>query len=456
MSESPPEFPVPGHQLPPAGSTDSHRARRSESSAEGGRQSSVLSPQSSQADDEISLLDILIVLAKHKKLILGLPFLAAILAAGISLLMPNWYTATTKILPPQQSQSSAAAMLGQLGALAGGAGQALGIKNPNDTFVAMLKSRTVADNLIQKFGLKSVYDAKLMIYARKELASNTKIASGKDGVITIDVDDKDPKRAADMATAYVEQLRDLTLHLAVGEAGQRRLFFETQLKKSKDDLARAEVDLKQFQQKTGLIDPRGQAGLTVSAAASLRAQITAREVQLAAMRTFATEQNPEMLRTQEELSSLRSEMARMEKNSSTDKGDVLTPVGKAPEVGLEYIRKYRDVKYYETLFELLAKQYEIARIDEAKDATVIQVLDHAVEPEKKSKPKRALITILTALVAGFLALIWAFIREAGQRARQDPNNPSASISCGATFVVSNFRLANHRPDRHQEASRCYR
>ena len=204
-------------------------------------------------------------------------------------------------------------MLGQLGALAGGAGQALGIKNPNDTFVAMLKSRTVADNLIQKFELKGVYEEKLMMYARKELASNTNIASGKDGVITIDVDDKDPKRAAEIANAYVDQLRDLTLNLAVGEAGQRRLFFETQLKKSKDDLANAEVDLKKFQQKTGLIDPKGQAGLTVSAAASLRAQITAREVQLAAMRTFATEQNPEMLRTQEELSSLRAEMARMEK-----------------------------------------------------------------------------------------------------------------------------------------------
>ena len=415
------DFPAPGHPLPPVDSGSSAEGvtssrRYGQSPVSGGH---VVTP-SRDVDDEISLLDILIVLAKHKKLILGLPLVAAILAAGISLLLPNWYTATTKILPPQQGQSSAAAMLGQLGALAGVGGQALGIKNPNDTFVAMLKSRTVADNLIRKFDLKKVYDEKLMMYTRKELANNTNISSGKDGVITIDVDDKDPKRAADMATAYVDQLRDLTLNLAVGEAGQRRLFFETQLKKSKDDLSKAEVDLKQFQQKTGLIDPRGQAGLTVSAAASLRAQITAREVQLAAMRTFATEQNPQMLRTQEELTSLRSEMARMEKNSSTDKGDVLTPVGKAPEVGLEYIRKYRDVKYYETLFELLAKQYEMARIDEARDATVIQVLDHAITPERKSRPKRALITILTALVAGFLAVIWAFIREAGQRARQDP------------------------------------
>ena len=178
----------------------------------------------------------------------------------------------------------------------------------------------MADNLIQKFDLKKVYDTELMTDTRNALAGNTNISSGKDCVITIEVDDKDPKRAAEIANAYVDDLRVLTVTLAVSEAGQRRLFFETQLKKSKDDLANAEVDLKKFQQKTGLIDPRGQAGLTVSAAASLRAQITAREVQLAAMRTFATEQNPEMLRSQEELSSLRAEMARYGKKSEYRQG----------------------------------------------------------------------------------------------------------------------------------------
>ena len=197
MSEHPTsgdhDFPSPGHPLPPAGSADTHRSPGAEFSRDGGQHRSPFtdygqSPVSLQGhhspsdEEEISLLDIAIVLAKHKKLILGLPLVAAILAAGITLLMPNWYTATTKILPPQQSQSSAAAMLGQLGALAGGAGQALGIKNPNDMFVAMLKSRTVADNLIQQFALKGVYDEKLMMDARKELASNTNIASGKDEI----------------------------------------------------------------------------------------------------------------------------------------------------------------------------------------------------------------------------------------------------------------------------------
>src|SRR5579859_1388082 len=426
MSDSPPEFPVPGHQLPSAGSTES-RVLRPESSgsdsASGGTQSSALSPQSSQNDKNVEdgnfILDILIVLAKHKKLILGLPFLAALIAAGITLLMPNWYTATAKLLPPQQGQSNAVAILGQLGALSGGAGAALGVKNPSDIFVAMLKSRTVADALIQKFELQKIYDRKLLTDARKVLKENSTIAAGRDGVITVDVEDKDPKRAADLANGYVAELETLTLNLAISEAGQRRLFFEKQLQKSKQDLANAEIELQKLQEKTGIINPSGQASLSVAAAAGLRAQITAKEVQLSALRSFATSENPDLIRTENELEGLRVQLAKMGKTSE-EKGDVLLGIGKVPGASIEFIKKYRDVKYYETLFELLAKQYEIAKIDEAKDATLIQVLDRAIEPERKSKPKRSLIVVLASLVTGILAIIIAFAKEATERAKADP------------------------------------
>ena len=373
-------------------------------------------------DEEISLLDIAIVLAKHKKLILGLPFLAAVAAAGITLLMPNWYTATAKILPPQQSQSSASAMLGQLGALAGVAGGGLGIKNPNDVFVAMLKSRTVADSLIQKFELQKVYDSKLLTDARMALGGNTKISAGRDGVITVEVDDKDPKRAAEMANAYVEELEKLTSKLAVGEAGQRRLFFEKQLKQAKDDLTQAEIALTKFQKQKGVIDPKGQTGLTISAAAALRAQITAKEVQLASLRSFATPENPDLLRAQQELESLRVEMAKISRGGTGEVGDVLVSMGKAPEEGAEYFRRFRDMRYYETLYELLAKQYEIARIDEARDAAVIQILDKAIEPERKSKPKRTVIVLLTGFATGMLAILAAFIMQAWGRVKQDSSS----------------------------------
>jgi tyrosine-protein kinase Etk/Wzc len=365
----------------------------------------------SQADDEISLLDILIVLAKHKKLILGLPFLVAVVTAGITLLMPNWYTATAKLLPPQQSQSNAVAILGQLGALSGGASSALGLKNPSDIFVAMLKSRTVADAIIERFNLKEVYDQKYLQDTRRILSRNADITAARDGVITIEVDDKNQQRAADISNAYVEELEKLTLRLAIGEAGQRRLFFEKQLQKSKQELANAEVEMQKLQERTGIINPTGQASLSVAAAAGLRAQITAKEVQLSALRTFATDQNPDLMRTERELEGLRVELAKTGK-ASDEKGDVLVGIGKVPGASLEFIKKFRDVKYYETLFELLAKQYEIAKIDEAKEATLIQVLDKAIEPERKSKPKRSLIVVLCTLTAGLLSIFGAFVREA--------------------------------------------
>jgi tyrosine-protein kinase Etk/Wzc len=383
-------------------------------------QSSVLSTQSSEVDDEISLLDILIVLAKHKKLILGLPLLAAVITAGITLLMPNWYTATVKLLPPQQSQSNAVAILGQLGAISGGASQALGLKNPSDIFVAMLKSRTVADAIIERFKLKELYDEKYLQDARKSLSKNVDIIAGREGVITVEVEDKSPQRAAEMANAYVEELEKLTRRLALGEAGQRRLFFEQQLKQAKDDLTKAETELTKFQVQNKVLNPQGQASLTISAAAGLQAQIAAKEVQIAALRSFATQENPDLLRAQEELGGLRSQLAKVGRGGSSDIGDVLLSMGKAPKEGAEYLRKFRDVKYYETLFELLARQYEIARIDEAKDATLIQALDRAVLPDRKSKPKRALIVIMATLMTGLVAVLWAFVLETRERASRDP------------------------------------
>jgi tyrosine-protein kinase Etk/Wzc len=369
---------------------------------------------------EISFLDILIVLAKHKKVILGLPFLAAVLAAGITLLMPNWYTATAKLLPPQQSQSNAIAILGQLGALSGGASSALGLKNPSDIFVAMLKSRTVADALIERFKLKDIYDEKYLQNARKKLAKRADITASREGVITIEVEDRSPSRAADIANAYIEELEKLTRSLAVGEAGQRRLFFEQQLNKAKTDLTNAEHALAQFQIDKKILNPQGQASLTISAAAGLQAQIAAKEVQIASLSSFATQENPDLHRAKEELSGLRSALAKVARGKSDDIGDVLISIGKAPEQALEYLRKFRDVKYYETLFELLAKQYEIARIDEAKEATLIQVLDIAIPPEIRSSPKRALIVVLIAIGSAFLLMIWATCRNWIERAKKDP------------------------------------
>jgi tyrosine-protein kinase Etk/Wzc len=384
---------------------------------------STLTPEPSvkqEAGEEISFLEFLIVVAKHKVMIGVSVLAAAVLSAAISFLLPNIYTGTARLLPPQQSQSAAAMLLGQLGGLAGIAGNSLGIKNPNDLYVGMLKSRTVADKIIDRFDLQKLYEKDTMVETRKELEDNSSVTVGKDGLITIEFDDEDPKRAADVANAYVEELQILTQSLAVTEASQRRLFFEQQLKQARDELASAEIAMKAIQEKTGLIKLDDQGRAIIEAVATLRARIAAKEVELGAMRTFATDNNSEYVRGQRELSALRGELVKLERAQVAGAGDILLPTGKVPEAGLAYLRGLRDVKYYEAVFELLAKQFEAAKIDEAKESAIIQLVDKAIPLDRKSKPKRTLIVIVVSLIAGMAALLLAFIHEARERARADP------------------------------------
>ena len=370
-------------------------------------------------DDEINLMDLLLVIAKHNRFIIRLTGLAALLAVLISLLMDNVYTAKTVILPPQQGASTASMVLGQLGGLAGLAGAA-GIKNPNDLHIGMLKSRSVSDSLIARFKLQQKFEADTMDDTRKLLANETNITAGKDGLINIEYSDKDPKFAATVANAYVEELDKLNSTLAVTEASQKRLFFEKQLKSTRENLVLAEMGLKQSQEKSGLIQPEKLGEAIIEASATLRAQVAAKEVELQAMGAFATPQNPDYRRLQQVLVGLRMQLAKVQRNSVQGRGDVMVPTGKLPETGLEFMRKMRELKYQETLFELLSKQFEIAKIEEAKEAALIQVVDKALPPDKKSKPKRALIVILVTLMAFFIGVLMSFFREAKERASQDP------------------------------------
>jgi tyrosine-protein kinase Etk/Wzc len=371
----------------------------------------------SQLEDDVSLLDLAIVLAKHKRLVLGLPAAAALVSIVVSLLLPNIYTATTKVLPPQQTQSTSA-VLAQLGSLAGLAGGAVatGLKNPNDLYVGMLKSRTVADNLIRRFDLNKYYDQRYPSATRKRLATETTIVAGKDGIITVEVDDEDPKRAADLANAYVDELFKLTTVLAVTEASQRRLFFERQLDLTRVSLVKAETDAQKALEQGGLAAVDSQGRSAVETAARLRAQISVKEVQIGAMRTFASEGNPELKLAQREIEVMKQELAKSE--GATGSKTVQAVAGRSS--GIDNLGLLRNVKYFETMYGLLAQQYESAKIDEAKDSAIIQVMDKAIEPDRKSKPLRSLIVLLSALVTGIVAVFAAFIREAIERAKSDP------------------------------------
>lgn len=363
-----------------------------------------------------SLLEFVVKLADWKFFILKFVAIATVLAAVVSLVWPKSYTATTKIMPPQRSESIATAMMEQLGPLAALAGKELGVRGQGDVFIYVLRSRTVADDLIDRYSLMRIYKEKRRVDARDDLRDDTQITTGKEGGISIAVTSRDPKRAAALANAYVDELQKLTKTLTVSEAGKRRLFFEEEAKKAGDDLAQAEIAMKQTQERTGFIQLDSQARAMIQSLTTLHARVASQEAQVEAMRSYATPENPDLIRAQNELAALRTELARMEAGGGgTSVVDI--SVRKVPKAGLEYFRRLRDLKYEEALFELLKKQYEIARIDEARDASIIQVLDPAEIPEMRSSPKRTLIVVTVAFVALFIAVLIAFF---GERAKEDP------------------------------------
>lgn len=361
-------------------------------------------------EDEISLLDLLQVVAENLRLLIVGPLAAGLLALGITFAIAPTFTASTKFMPPQQQQSGAAAMLSSLGALGGLAGAATGLKNPADQYVAFMKSRSVQDALVDRFKLMERYESKFRGDARKALESGSVIASGKDGLITVDVDDKDPQFAAQLANAYVEELGHLLNRLAVTEAQQRRLFFEKQLANAKDNLVKAEQALKASGVNSSVL--KASPAAAVEGLAKLKAGITAQEVKLASMRGYLTESAPDFRQAQTELSAMRVQMARAEKEEPV--------TGGAKGEDSDYIARYREFKYHETLFDLFAKQYEMARVDESREGALIQVVDTAQPPENKSKPKKATIAIVTTLATGFALLLFIFIRQAWRNAAANP------------------------------------
>jgi len=324
-------------------------------------------------------------------------------------------------MPPQENPSVAALLAGQLGGLAGALGKDFGLKNPSDIYVTMLQSRTVEDAIVRRFELMKVYRDKRLSDARRDLEKASSIVAGKEAVISISVEDKDPNRAAQIANAYVEELRKLTQSVAVSEASQRRLFFQLQLESEKNLLADAEVALKQTEERTGVIQPEAQTKASLESLVRLRAAVTAKEVQLSGLRSFGTEQNRQVREAQNELAMLRSQLAGMEKRQG-GAAHLEVPTKQMPQAALEYVRRLRDVKYHEQLFELLAKQYEAARVDEAKNATVIQVIDEATVPDKRSWPQRWMIVIVSAIAAFLLACLGALIADYLVRAREVPES----------------------------------
>lgn len=381
-------------------------------------------PLDDAADEgTIDLLDAAALVLKEKKTVLRFILVAmALTAIVVYLILKPTYTAEAVFLPPQTPPGAAMSQaLGQLSGLSGLSGSLGGLKSPGDVYLGILASRSIADGLIAKFNLQEVYGTKRLSDAEKKLSNNSSFVSGKNTLVTISVKDHDPKRAADLANGYLDFLREQNGRLALTEASQRRLFFEQQLEREKNALADAEVELKKTQEQTGLIAPNGQAQVEIEEIAQLRAQIASREIELAAVRQGATDQNPQVVRLQTQIAGLQQQLQRMQNDTSQRQpGNVQLPTAKVPELALEYVRKQREVKYHEVLFELIAKQYESARLDESRDAPVLQVIDRAVVPDKKSGPMRTLLLLASCVVGAFLGAVWVILRNSVAKLKQDP------------------------------------
>jgi uncharacterized protein involved in exopolysaccharide biosynthesis len=371
---------------------------------------------------ELSFGELWSVLSRGWRIIAKATLVAFALAMAIAFLIPPEYSAEAVIFTPQQSQPSLSAMaqLAGVGSGAGLSGLSLlsglgGLHNSADLYIGILESRTIADRLITQFDLKHIYDVKDLYLARKRLAKNTSIKSGKDTLIRVKVQDRDPKRSAELANAYVEELSSQNSNVALNEAAQRRVFFEGQMVKEQNALSDAEIAMRDTQQTTGLISLGGQPEALLRSVAQLRAEILGRQAQLRGMKTYAADDNPRLKMVQTELGALQGELSKLEQGKHVA-GTPELPVGQLPQAGLEYLRKYRDVKYHEALYEILAKQYEAARLDEAKAGGAVQIIDKAVIPERKSWPPRTILVLSITGFAAFAASFWLLAKNNSQSA----------------------------------------
>ncbi len=385
------------------------------------------SPEVKRTPIRFTLIEILVQLLRRKWLIVKVTGVFVLFGVCLSLVLPTRYTAVTEIMPPKQTQSAAALFLNGpagMGALADLGGSGGLFRDANAIYIGLLESRPVVDSIINKFDLVKEYHADRMSTARKKLQDNTNIASERSTLVSISVTDRDKNRAAEIANAYVDELRVLSKSISVTEASRRRVFFEDQLNTQKEALIAAEADFQGVQQNKGLVRLDVQANIILSRIANLRSEIAAKEVDLQALQSFGTEENPEVHVAERELAALKDEAAQLEQHSGSG-SDSDMGLKDVPKAGLDYIRAQRELLYQQSLFDLLLKQYEAARLDEAKDATVIQVVEPAIVPDRRSSPKRAQTVVLCMFVGFVFGCILALFLHWKTLMLSDPQGVNA-------------------------------
>jgi tyrosine-protein kinase Etk/Wzc len=374
--------------------------------------------------DQVRLIDVLLVLAHRRWLVFFTTLACFLMGVLLACLLPVQYTATVTLLPPQQGSSIGSVLaseLGGLGSMAGFAGGGFGLKNSNDMFVSMLKSAVVENAIIAQFDLRNEYHRRYLSETRLALEKRATIEGGlKDNLLHISVEDSSPQRALQMTNAYVDQLRNLSHHLALTEAEQRKDFYTQQFDQTETSLTKAEETLRAVEQKTGIIQPEGQTRALIETAATLRAQVTAKEVQIQGIRSYAAGENAQLTQATQELAGLRAMLTSIEGKNGADSKSLIGSSAQLTGASLEYAAALRDVKYYETELTLLGRQMTVAQLDEAKEGSFLQVIDPAILPDKRSSPKRTLIVLCATAVGLIFGILLALIAASFDRWLADP------------------------------------
>ena len=360
-------------------------------------------------DVEINLLQLLLVLVRRKMLVIKVCSVVMVLSVCYSLTLKNIYTATSRFYPPQKESAigGLASLLVQSGPLAGLGG----LGGPGDVYLAVLKSRTVADAVVKRLDLQKGENGKVFNaeVARSRATGAIKVTSGKDGIITVEASNRDPQKAAELANAFVDETIKRSIQLYVNKAGSERTFLEKRLEVVKVELKNAEVGLKAFQEKHKTIKVDSQAAVAIEGIARLTAEIAHKEVQLATLRNSMTDESSDVKALQAGISRLKSQVGAMTGSGGGD--NIIPATGNVPGIGVEYVRKLRDLKIQEAIFEQLSKQYEMAKINETKNSSSVQVIDEAVAPLRKSKPRRSVIVLMSTAMAFFGSVVVIFIQE---------------------------------------------
>lgn len=374
---------------------------------------------------ELTFWEFLCVIFRQKRVFACFLTLTLGMAVGYLLFTPNIYKAESLVRPASRGEDKASLMMAQLGGLASLAGFSGG-GTTGELMIGILRSNAIIDSVIDRFDLMAVYDQDIRLKMRDKVRKDILHATEdiKSGIVTVAVLDEDPERAASMANFFVENLQKKLQTLVVGEAAQRRTFFEDQLQQAFKNLGDAEDAMVQYQENSGMIAMEPQIEAILTSIASLRAQIMTKEVELSALRTYAKKDNPSLKMAQSQLKGMREELAKLEEQQKQQKiteneGGVFPSIKQAPYLGVEYQRHLRNVKMATALYELMLKQLEAAKLDEAREALIVQVLDPATPPDYKFKPKRLAILVFSALLGFCLSILWALGSHYIASARED-------------------------------------